>query len=245
VAAYVSVLAGLAGGNVSTLVGGLSQMVLVASISGYSRDKEREADRVGLTLVAQAGYDPREGRKLFDQMLRASAGGRGGANLFYATHPKMEERVESCDDLADRLPESLVKAATEVGVDRYVAAALPLIVAEVERHITQGRFALSGETLEFLETVRPHDAGTHALRGEWYRARGEPGDADKARTSYAEALANDRNNTAALRGLGLLRMRADDHGGAIRFLEEYLKHAGDAHDAALIRDTVNQLKASP
>lgn len=51
-------------------------------VSAYSRDLERQADRCGLTLVENAGYDPRE----------ASA-------MWYALHKRTEQKKESSDDL--------------------------------------------------------------------------------------------------------------------------------------------------
>ncbi len=51
-------------------------------VSAYSRELERQADRCGLTLVENAGYDPRE----------ASA-------MWYALHKRTEQKKESSDDL--------------------------------------------------------------------------------------------------------------------------------------------------
>jgi beta-barrel assembly-enhancing protease len=48
----------------------LTSVGYVASVSGYSRDKEREADREGLALVVAAGYSPMEAPKLFEHLKR-------------------------------------------------------------------------------------------------------------------------------------------------------------------------------
>ena len=43
----------------------------IASISGYTRELETEADRVGLDLAVKANYDPREVVKLFELLLKS------------------------------------------------------------------------------------------------------------------------------------------------------------------------------
>ena len=240
--AYIGVLAALGGGNIQRLVAGLSKLMTLASISGYGRDKEEEADNVGLTLMAQAGYDPHEGGKMFVRMRDATDSKDRGWNFFYATHPKMKNRVKSCKKLVAQMPPELLAEAKVTGVERYLDVALRLVHEEVERHIVQGKFELAGETLDFLRDARPQDAKTHAYRGELCRARGNEGDSDQARQAYETALKLDPREPLALRGLGLLCLRLGDEQNAIRYLQAYLAEAGDAVDARFIAQTIERLK---
>ncbi len=66
----------------------------------YSRTHESEADELGLTFMALAGYDPREAPKFWERM---SAGSGGGPPEFLSTHPSHETRIR-------RLNEALPKA---------------------------------------------------------------------------------------------------------------------------------------
>jgi predicted Zn-dependent protease len=60
----------------------------------FSRDDEREADRVGVDILRRAGWDAR-GLLEFMQTLRARAGrDAGSVELFLSTHPAPGERVE-------------------------------------------------------------------------------------------------------------------------------------------------------
>lgn len=241
-AAYVSVLSAAGGGNVQSVVSTMGQLMTQASISGYGRDKEREADRIGLLLMAEAGYDPAEGGRMFEQMLAASDSSDRRWNFFYATHPKMKDRVRSCDELLGSLPQELRETARTRETERYLDAARPLIYDEVARHIARGRFELAAETLDFLHEARPSDATALAYRGDLFRARGAPDDLDQGRRAYEKALETNPREPIALRGLGLLHFAQGDSPAAMRYLERYLAVAGDVSDRPLILQTVERLK---
>ncbi|MEQ8406120.1 MAG: M48 family metallopeptidase [Oceanicaulis sp.] len=57
----------------------------------YSREHEREADYIGLILMARACYDPRAVIGVWERMTEAGAG--GGPELL-STHPAPESRIE-------------------------------------------------------------------------------------------------------------------------------------------------------
>lgn len=68
----------------------------------FSRTHESEADRMGLTFMAIAGYDPREAVN-FWQRMAAKKGGHAPPE-FLSTHPSDETRIE---DIKKHLPEAL------------------------------------------------------------------------------------------------------------------------------------------
>ncbi len=67
----------------------------------YSRLHESEADRIGLTLMAIAGYDPRTAPAFWQRM-----NARGGARPpeFLSTHPAPETRIQN---LQNYMPEAM------------------------------------------------------------------------------------------------------------------------------------------
>jgi predicted Zn-dependent protease len=65
----------------------------------FSRKHESEADVIGLQLMAQAGFDPRESVSLWENMAAASG---GSPPQFLSTHPSHATRIR---DLQARLPE--------------------------------------------------------------------------------------------------------------------------------------------
>lgn len=62
----------------------------------FSRGQELEADRLGLTLMAQAGYDPEAAIQFWQKML-ASGGAQPPA--FLSTHPSDQDRIARLEAL--------------------------------------------------------------------------------------------------------------------------------------------------
>jgi len=78
--------------------GGISQYGFALP---FSRSHESEADYIGLLLMAEACYDPREAPKLWERMGQA-----GGASPpeFQSTHPSPETRIA---DFQEWMPEAI------------------------------------------------------------------------------------------------------------------------------------------
>jgi predicted Zn-dependent protease len=63
----------------------------------FSRTDETEADRIGLELMARAGYDPRAGVTLWEKMIAANQGGRPPELL--SSHPAEASRIREIEAL--------------------------------------------------------------------------------------------------------------------------------------------------
>lgn len=66
----------------------------------YTRDNEKEADRIGLMYMAKAGYDPR----VAVQMWKRAAKKKGDRSSIFASHPASGERARYLEEL---LPEAM------------------------------------------------------------------------------------------------------------------------------------------
>jgi len=82
--------AALAFGQAGTIQGQLN----------FSRDNEREADRVGLQILDQAGFDPHAMVSFFERLQRATRVYETGAPSYLRTHPLTFERIA---DMQNRL----------------------------------------------------------------------------------------------------------------------------------------------
>ncbi|MGH7826000.1 MAG: M48 family metallopeptidase [Candidatus Binatia bacterium] len=69
----------------------------------FSRSQETEADRIGLILMAKAGYDPRVALQVWERMEKQE-GGQGAPPEFLSTHPGYETRTQQ---LRKFMPEAL------------------------------------------------------------------------------------------------------------------------------------------
>ena len=71
----------------------------------YSRSHETEADLIGLDLMADAGFDPRQSVTLWENMSRQAAkAGSGQPPEFLSTHPAHGTRIH---DLEARMPSAM------------------------------------------------------------------------------------------------------------------------------------------
>jgi predicted Zn-dependent protease len=82
-----------------------AQAGAVQSQLNYSRDYEREADRVGLQALAGAGFDPGGMAAFFEKMQRSSRINDDGSFPGYLrTHPVTGERISDAQNRAANLP---------------------------------------------------------------------------------------------------------------------------------------------
>lgn len=73
----------------------------------YSREHEREADKIGLYLTAIAGYDPYEASELWKRMQAKSGGNQ--PPQFLSTHPSTQSRIDRLRELAPKAAEEAKK----------------------------------------------------------------------------------------------------------------------------------------
>lgn len=70
--------------------GAMDDMIDSMVVKGYSRDTEFEADRVGLKIMVDAGYDPNAFISLLQTLEKQQGNSKGG---FSSTHPSPKDRI--------------------------------------------------------------------------------------------------------------------------------------------------------
>jgi predicted Zn-dependent protease len=86
-------------GTQALIVGG--QAAAMQAQLSYSRDMEREADRVGFGVLSDAGYDGRGFVTMFGKLQQAAGVNDSGAFAYLRSHPLSTERIA---DMQARLP---------------------------------------------------------------------------------------------------------------------------------------------
>ena len=97
-----SLLAALAGqGQLAAGAAAFGQAAAVDRQLGFSRDAEREADRVGFEMLRKAGYDPDGMAQMFGRLMNASRLNEGmGGGVYATTHPRSIDRMTDMQNRA-------------------------------------------------------------------------------------------------------------------------------------------------
>ncbi len=146
-----------------------AQAGAIQSQLNYSRDFEREADRVGFTLMAAAGFDPAGMPAFFDRLQRAYRLSESNAPAYLRTHPLTGERLSDMQarvaateyrQRPDSIEFQLVRARLRSEVDLPAEA-----VALFQRQLGEGRYmtvasARYGLALAYLRADDPKAAAT-------------------------------------------------------------------------------------
>jgi len=78
-----------------------SQAVAMQNQLNFSRDMEREADRVGFAVLGQAGFSPQGFTGMFDKLQQAARLNDNGSFPYLRSHPLTTERIA---DMQSRMP---------------------------------------------------------------------------------------------------------------------------------------------
>ena len=217
----------------------------------YTREHEREADRVGLTILENAGFDPRGMPAFFTTLQRGSRFSEGGAPSFLRTHPLTAERIADVSNRVETMPYKQVADSLDFQLVRAkLRAGSGLAQAEIDQfqdNIKEGRYAnevaehyglgvamlrkndIAGATnqLKWLKTNGVKSGFIENLSARVEVARNNP---QTAASQYAKALMMFPNNRALTYGYAehFLAIRQPEK--AIQLVQEKQKiHTADAY----------------
>jgi hypothetical protein len=238
IAMVLSIAASAAGAGYA---GDLIYLGTIASVFGFSREKESEADMIGFDHAVAAGYDPSAGKILWNNLIaetRASDNPdtrrRETRGSIFQSHPLSADRVEALTERAQGQPSG------ETSHERYRAAIRPFLGAWLRADLRRRDF---GQTWLVLDHLGAHgeDMGVvEYYRGEINRLRRADGDRARAIQSYTNAIAYPDAPAAAWRELGEYAARDGRDSEAAAFFTAYLERAPNAEDRALIEARVAQ-----
>ena len=107
------------------VVGG--QAAAIQSQLGYSRDMEREADRIGFGVLSEAGYDPRGFVTMFGKLQQAAGVNDNGAFPYLRSHPLTTERIA---DMHSRLPLGVAISSVPQDMEQAMVSARARVLSQ-------------------------------------------------------------------------------------------------------------------
>jgi hypothetical protein len=216
----------------------------LGSVYAFSRDGEREADEIGFELMVRAGYDPREAPQAWDRLMaEARASGTSRPPLFFATHPPLDERVTTLEQLTDRAAQGAGEG--RVARDEYRQHLAPIRRLLLRDEIRRREFAATEVLLRRLVEDGVGLGEVHFFRGEMHRLRSVAGDLAEAVTAYRRALEFPDAPPETHRNLGLLLARTEGRVEAGEALVRYLEQRPDAEDREMIKSQIDELARQP
>lgn len=222
-------------------VGDLASIAAIASLRGFSRDHEREADSVGLQLMANAGYDPREAAKIWRQLIRELKAKEGGYehSLFFATHPHPEERIDTLDRMAEAIVKEKKAGLTKEMEYRRVVGPHRRIFLRDELHRT--KFDETEELLSMLLEEGVSKGEIYFFTGEMHRLKGKKKDLEKALEAYENARGEEGAPREIYKSLGIVFRKLGSAEKSRKAFEEYLRRAPDAEDRLMIESMIRKI----
>jgi predicted Zn-dependent protease len=217
----------------------------------YTREHEREADRIGFTILERAGYDPRGMVTFFERMLRANRLNEfKGAPSYLRTHPLTVERIADMQGRVEMHPPRLVPDSFDY---RLVRAKLRAASGSPQEQVEHFREQLADRTVlrpredvyglalalrrarsfeeaeKELATIRAGDGGHAAFEALAAQLQADQGRTQAAVDTYRAAMRTYPSHRGLVHGLAELLIESNRHGEALALLGERVRdHPEDA-----------------
>ena len=216
----------------------LTQLLQAGFMAKHSRDNEREADKIGLDFLIDAGYDPYEAPKIWENIIKEMELGEVKKPIsFLASHPAPKERIENLKKQIEKYKNIKSKKNTDELKEKIQPHLKKWIKSEI-------RLNNKVEQTEFVLEKTFEDAKNEYLlkfyKGEVYRLRGDiENNYDKAIDYYNESIKAKKDFPNVYRELGLLQLKTEKKNEAKKNLKKYLELAKNPEDKPIIESYLN------
>jgi len=237
--------------QVGNIIAGLGlQLAYMAAVNGFGRELEREADEVGLERTVAAGYDPRQGPRVFE-LLKDDRGDDSRMEIFFfGSHPRLDERIADMKEiLSTRYSgvggEDLTKDTRDFQMRMRV-----LVRDDAAENLRVGRLGNAEAEIGRVLDLTPNDPVAHYLTGQIAEKRAADAQdrvatdrqLDKALEAYEQATRLDPRYADPYRAIGIIRYKAGEKDEALTAFRRYLELKPDAQDAQQVRDYILELE---
>jgi len=213
----------------------LAQMATVANLMAFNREQEEEADLLGVSFMAQSGYDPYAAASVWQMIVEeeeSAAAKREAAGLFTKTHPAAEDRIVTLTSYVEKnYPEP---KAAENDHHSHLEILNRYYLFLMEDQIDTNRFGRTEHMLKRHQQIGVNPSLVDFFYGEMYRQRKSEGDFELARQSYERAIQAEDPFADAYRNLGYVHLKLKKPAQASVHFRKYLELKPDADDRAMI-----------
>jgi beta-barrel assembly-enhancing protease len=249
----LTIVAGAAGAP--SYVGDLIYLGAIATVFGFSRESETQADVIGFQRAIAAGYDPSQGGELWRLLIGEAASSqfpdvrrREARSGIFNTHPVSLARAASLDAMSRlAIDAQTANASTAktwiIGREAHRAAIRPFIGAWLRDELRRRDY---GQTLDLIKRLKNQGSDLGVLtfyEAELFRLRRKEGDLELALAAYQAASAFPDAPADTWRELGDAQSRVGKKAEAMAALQTYLLKSPSASDKALVVARLDRMGA--
>ena len=208
----------------------------------FTRQNEMEADRVGIRILADAGFDPQKMAGVFEKLQEAA---RYSARLpgYLSTHPVTTDRIAEARDRAERLPyrqhassesyflvRAKLRAATaedaqrvldQFREERSTGHAQSPTANSYGQAVAMTRLGRDDDAREVLELLLESHPDNLTFRADLAASVLRSGDLPRALALYTEGLDLYPNDRGLVRGHATALNEADRPDDAVKLIDEF------------------------
>jgi len=251
-----------------------SQAATAQGQLNFSRDVEREADRVGFQVLVAAGYAPGSMAAMFERMDRATHLNDYGGYPYLRSHPlnadrigeartrasAREAQITACTVGSDgvcRMPTSTVVGGNGSTGEKIVGSGAPALASVLEHTVAQARASvLMDPRTDALRRWQARDADRGGTAADKLRAACESAFASSMLHDWTRADAAFATARTVVHGApggaraerAVVLMQAQslvDRGAAAQAAEEMKAYANDGSRPSLLLDSEIALRMAP
>ena len=242
----VAVLAARSSPEISQAAIMASQAGTIQSALNYTRDHEREADRVGFQVLEKAGFDAQAMALFFERMQRATRFYETSAPAYLRTHPMTYERSADMQSRAQHLPyrqvpdsiefqlmRAKIRAAQDspreavaffeesLGARKYLSEVASRY-GMVSALLRTKAYARAGKELQALRKALPDNAAVDTLAARYYVASGDVGTAVQ---TYRDALKSHPGYRVLVYDYAEVLLGSRQPGEALKLVESRMQYS--------------------
>ena len=237
--------------QVGNIIAGLGlQLAYMAAVNGFGRELEREADEVGLERTVAAGYDPRQGPRVFE-LLKDDRGDDSRMEIFFfGSHPRLDERIADMKEILSTRYSGVAGDDRTKDTRDFQMRMRVLVRDDAAENLRAGRLGNAEAEIGRVLDLTPNDPVAFYLTGQIAEKRAADAQdraaadrqLDKALEAYDQATRLDPHYADPYRALGIIRYKAGEKDEALRAFRRYLELKPDAQDAQQVRDYILELE---